>query len=151
MKRGRNTNKTDWRDTETPIILFSILSYGLRRSYWPTCRTRTKLVRCCDHSWTVCPYLNLYTCMSIPGLETDLVHPDLGCMSMLRFERSCLDLTDLAQPHLGCTCILRFDQSRTRSSLLFFSVRVCYAIYVIVLVWTEMFVCRYFVCFSVWV
>ena len=88
--------------------------------------------------------------MSIPGLETDLVHPDLGCMSMLdltdlvhpdlgcmsmlRFERSCLDLTDLAQPHLGCTCMLRFDRSRTRSSLLFFSVRVCYAIYVIVLV-----------------
>ena len=31
-------------------------------------------------------------------------------------------------------------------SLLFFIVRVCYAIYVIVFVCIKMFVCRYFVC-----
>ena len=32
------------------------------------------------------------------------------------------------------------------NSVMFLNVRVCHAIYMTVLVWIEMFVCRYFVC-----
>ena len=46
-----------------------------------------------------------------------------------------------AKPHTQGACVFSCNLL-----LLFFNVRVCYAIYVIVLVWIDLFVCRYFVC-----
>ena len=46
-----------------------------------------------------------------------------------------------AKPHTQGACVFSCNLL-----LLFFNVRVCYAIYVIVLVWIEMFVYRYFAC-----